>query len=409
MGYGSIIFWATQGYAIMDNTEFPIVGEGDKQPNDNFVEQLTWSAEAAINKIAEMGVGDSTRVAVGGHSYGAFMTANLLAHTKLFKAGIARSGAYNRTLTPFGFQNEERTYWMAPEVYFNMSPFSFANQIKTPLLMIHGEADNNPGTFPIQSERLYNAIKGHAERSVLCSCLSNRTDTRLREYPAHALGAEPVAEQICEIREYSLCKIGMARFANTLKTVWDTGNGSLNLHHEKKSYGPLRHPFAHRFNDRSCPVPAAALQLYNEGIKLKDNRQTAEALDKFKKAIAIKANYTDALYNAGWCQNELAKYNSAIDYLNKARVGWPDIPKVYFELGFAFYKLGNNDSARIHFNRCLELKKDYSLAFKQLGYIDYDEEKYSSAIGQFNQYEASARTRSRIISTGTGRDSAITR
>lgn len=161
VGYGSIVFWATQGYAIMDNTEFPIVGEGDKQPNDNFVDQLVWSAEAAINKVAELGVGDSTRVAVGGHSYGAFMTANLLAHTKLFKAGIARSGAYNRTLTPFGFQNEERTYWQAPEVYFNMSPFAFADKIKTPLLMIHGEADNNPGTFPIQSERLYNAIKGH--------------------------------------------------------------------------------------------------------------------------------------------------------------------------------------------------------------------------------------------------------
>ncbi len=161
VGYGSIVFWATQGYAIMDNTEFPIVGEGDKQPNDNFVDQLTWSAEAAINKVAEMGVGDKNRVAVGGHSYGAFMTANLLAHTKLFKAGIARSGAYNRTLTPFGFQNEERTYWESPEVYFNMSPFSFANKIKTPMLMIHGEADNNSGTFPIQSERLYNAIKGH--------------------------------------------------------------------------------------------------------------------------------------------------------------------------------------------------------------------------------------------------------
>ena len=161
VGYGSVVFWATQGYAIMDNTEFPIVGEGDKQPNDNFVDQLTWSAEAAIDKVAEMGVGDRNRVAVGGHSYGAFMTANLLAHTKLFKAGIARSGAYNRTLTPFGFQNEERTYWQAPEVYFNMSPFSYASQIKTPMLMIHGEADNNPGTFPIQSERLYNAIKGH--------------------------------------------------------------------------------------------------------------------------------------------------------------------------------------------------------------------------------------------------------
>lgn len=161
VGYGSVVFWATQGYAIMDNTEFPIVGEGDKQPNDNFVDQLTWSAEAAINKIAEMGVGDPNRVAVGGHSYGAFMTANLLAHTNLFKAGIARSGAYNRTLTPFGFQNEERTYWQAPEIYHAMSPFSFADKIKTPLLMIHGEADNNPGTFPIQSERLYNAIKGH--------------------------------------------------------------------------------------------------------------------------------------------------------------------------------------------------------------------------------------------------------
>lgn len=161
VGYGSVIFWATQGYAIMDNTEFPIVGEGDKQPNDNFVEQLAWSAEAAIDKIAEMGIGDRNRVAVGGHSYGAFMTSNLLAHTKLFKAGIARSGAYNRTLTPFGFQNEERTYWQAPEVYNAMSPFSHADKIKTPLLLIHGEADNNPGTFPIQSERLYNAIKGH--------------------------------------------------------------------------------------------------------------------------------------------------------------------------------------------------------------------------------------------------------
>lgn len=161
VGYGSVIFWATQGYAVMDATEFPIVGEGDKQPNDNFVDQLTWNAEAAINKIADMGVGDRNRVAVGGHSYGAFMTANLLAHTNLFKAGIARSGAYNRTLTPFGFQNEERTYWQAPEVYNTMSPFMFADKIKTPLLMIHGEADNNPGTFPIQSERLYNAIKGH--------------------------------------------------------------------------------------------------------------------------------------------------------------------------------------------------------------------------------------------------------
>ena len=161
INYGSPIFWVTQGYAVMDNAEMPIVGEGSQEPNDNFIPQLYLNAHAAIQAVAKMGVGDSNRVAVGGHSYGAFMTANLLAHTHLFKAGIARSGAYNRTLTPFGFQAEERTYWEAPDVYYKMSPFSYADSIKTPLLMIHGEADDNPGTFPIQSERLFNAVKGH--------------------------------------------------------------------------------------------------------------------------------------------------------------------------------------------------------------------------------------------------------
>lgn len=158
---GSPVFYVTQGFAVFDNAEMPIVAKGNGKPNDNFIEQLKMNAEAAINKLAEMGVGDRNRVAVGGHSYGAFMTANLLAHTNLFKAGIARSGAYNRTLTPFGFQNEERTYWQAPELYYEMSPFSYADKIKTPLLLIHGEADNNPGTFPINSERLFNAVKGH--------------------------------------------------------------------------------------------------------------------------------------------------------------------------------------------------------------------------------------------------------
>lgn len=161
INYGSPIFWVTQGYAVLDNAEMPIVGEGSKEPNDNFIPQLYLNAHAAIQKLADLGVGDSTRVAVGGHSYGAFMTANLLAHTNLFKAGIARSGAYNRTLTPFGFQSEERTYWQAPEIYNQMSPFMYADKIKTPILLIHGEMDDNPGTFPIQSERLYNAIKGH--------------------------------------------------------------------------------------------------------------------------------------------------------------------------------------------------------------------------------------------------------
>ncbi len=161
INYGSPIFWVTQGYAVLDAAEMPIVGEGGKEPNDNFIPQLHLNARAAIKKLSDMGVGDSTRIGVGGHSYGAFMTANLLAHTKLFKAGIARSGAYNRSLTPFGFQGEERTYWEAPEVYNQMSPFNYAHQIKTPILLIHGELDNNSGTFPIQSERLYNAIKGH--------------------------------------------------------------------------------------------------------------------------------------------------------------------------------------------------------------------------------------------------------
>ncbi len=153
--------WVVRGYAVLNNVSIPIVGEGDKESNDTYVEQLVASARAAIDYAASLGVVDPKRVGVGGHSYGAFMTANLLAHTDFFKAGIARSGAYNRTLTPFGFQSEERTYWEAPEVYAKMSPFSYADKVKTPILLIHGEMDNNSGTFPIQTERFYNAIKGH--------------------------------------------------------------------------------------------------------------------------------------------------------------------------------------------------------------------------------------------------------
>jgi dipeptidyl aminopeptidase/acylaminoacyl peptidase len=163
LSWGSPIFYVTQGYAILDNAEMPIVATSqDKKPNDDFVNQLKLNATAAIDKLVEMGVSDRNRFAVGGHSYGAFMTANLLAHTEgLFKAGIARSGAYNRTLTPFGFQNEERTLWQAPELYMGMSPFMYANKIKTPILLTHGEMDDNTGTYPINSERLYAAIKGH--------------------------------------------------------------------------------------------------------------------------------------------------------------------------------------------------------------------------------------------------------
>jgi len=161
LSWASPVYMVTQGYAVLDNAEMPIVAKAGQRPNDNFLEQLRLNAEAAINKLVEMGVGDRKRMAVGGHSYGAFMTANLLAHTDLFKAGIARSGAYNRTLTPFGFQNEERTYWKVPQLYYEMSPFSYADKLKTPILLIHGDADDNPGTFPINSERLYNAIKGN--------------------------------------------------------------------------------------------------------------------------------------------------------------------------------------------------------------------------------------------------------
>ena len=158
--YGSPIFWVNRGYVVLDDAAFPIVGEGDKEPNDSFIKQLVANAKAAIDAVDELGYIDRKRVAVGGHSYGAFMTANLLTHSDLFAAGIARSGAYNRTLTPFGFQSEERTYWDAPGVYNTMSPFMNADKMKTPLLLIHGQADNNSGTYPMQSERYFNALKG---------------------------------------------------------------------------------------------------------------------------------------------------------------------------------------------------------------------------------------------------------
>jgi dipeptidyl aminopeptidase/acylaminoacyl peptidase len=160
LNWGSPVPFVAEGYAVLENATIPIVGEGSAEPNDTYVDQLVASAKAVIDEGVRLGVVDRKRVAVMGHSYGAFMTANLLAHSDLFRAGIARSGAYNRTLTPFGFQNEDRTYWQAPQIYYQISPFSFADKIKTPILLIHGEADNNTGTFPIQSERLFSAIKG---------------------------------------------------------------------------------------------------------------------------------------------------------------------------------------------------------------------------------------------------------
>lgn len=158
--YRSFVYWVTKGYVVLDDASFPIIGEGTTEPNDNFITQLIDNAEAAINAVDALGYINKKKVAIGGHSYGAFMTANLLTHSNLFACGIARSGAYNRTLTPFGFQREQRNYWEVPEVYTAMSPFMNADQMKTPLLLVHGEADNNPGTFTLQTERYFQALKG---------------------------------------------------------------------------------------------------------------------------------------------------------------------------------------------------------------------------------------------------------
>lgn len=158
--YGSFVYWVTRGYVVLDDAAFPIVGEGKSEPNDTFLEQLIANAEAAIDAVDALGYIDRAKVAVGGHSYGAFMTANLLTHSKLFACGIARSGAYNRTLTPFGFQSEQRNYWEATNIYNGMSPFMTADKMKTPMLLVHGEADNNPGTFTLQTERYFQALKG---------------------------------------------------------------------------------------------------------------------------------------------------------------------------------------------------------------------------------------------------------
>lgn len=183
----SHLFLLTQGWAILDGPTLPILGEGEAQPNDTYVQQLVAGARAAVDALVERGVADPDRIAIGGHSYGAFTTANLLAHSDLFRAGIARSGAYNRTLTPWGFQGEERSYWEAPDTYRDMSPFHVADRIDEPLLMIHGQEDSNSGTFPIQSERLYEAVKGLGGSVRLVMLPKEDHGYRARESVGHAL------------------------------------------------------------------------------------------------------------------------------------------------------------------------------------------------------------------------------
>jgi len=184
--WGPLPFLAL-GYAVLDDPKMPIVGEGEKLPNDSFLEQLVSSAQAAVDTLVERGIGDRERVAIGGHSYGAFMVANLLAHSDLFKTGIARSGAYNRTLTPFGFQGEERDFWEGKEVYSEMSPFFHAEKIKRPILFIHGSEDNNAGTYPMQSERMFAAIKGLGGRARLVMLPKESHAYRARESLLHML------------------------------------------------------------------------------------------------------------------------------------------------------------------------------------------------------------------------------
>ena len=182
----SHLFLLTQGYAILDGAAMPVIGDPETM-NDTFLDQVVSSARAAIEVLDQRGVVDPERVGVGGHSYGAFMTANLLAHSDLFRAGVARSGAYNRTLTPFGFQSERRTLWEAPMTYFQISPFMHAHKINEPLLLIHGQRDNNSGTFPIQSERLYHALKGHGATARLVMLPFESHGYRARESVLHVL------------------------------------------------------------------------------------------------------------------------------------------------------------------------------------------------------------------------------
>jgi len=187
IGWWSPLMWLTQGYAVLDDPAIPIIGEGDEQPNDTFVEQLVMSAQAAVDEVVRRGVADPDRIAIGGDSYGAFMTANLLAHSDLFAAGLARSGAYNRTLTPFGFQSEDRSLWEAKDVYIEMSPFMNADRINEPILLIHGDADNNSGTFPMQSERFFAALKGLGGVSRLVMLPLESHGYRARESILHVL------------------------------------------------------------------------------------------------------------------------------------------------------------------------------------------------------------------------------
>ena len=182
-------WFALRGYAVLANATMPVIGDPETK-NDSYVEQISAAARAHIDRLVAMGVADPAKVAVGGHSYGAFMTATLLVHTDLFAAGIARSGAYNRSLTPFGFQTERRSFWEVPQVYDRVSPFRYADRLSAPILLIHGANDSNSGTFPVQSERFFQAIQGNGGVARLVILPLEDHGYRARESVLHVLAEE---------------------------------------------------------------------------------------------------------------------------------------------------------------------------------------------------------------------------
>ncbi|MCL1827454.1 MAG: prolyl oligopeptidase family serine peptidase [Candidatus Cloacimonetes bacterium] len=156
------IYMCLDDIAVLENASFPVIGTLE-DVNKTYLEQTISNAKAAIDYLDSQGIIDPDKVVIQGYSYGAFMVLNLLAHCDLFAGGIAQNGAYNRTLTPFGFQSERRTLWEAREDYLRLSPFLFVNQIEKPLLLIHSMADQNTGTFPLQSRRLFEAMLGNGK------------------------------------------------------------------------------------------------------------------------------------------------------------------------------------------------------------------------------------------------------
>ena len=164
-GTRTIEYLATQGYAVA-NFDPPIMGESGRM-NDNYVSDLRMNLYAVIDELDRQGWIDRNRLGIGGHSYGAFTTANALVHTPFFKAGIAGDGMYNRTLTPNGFQSERRDLWDGQSTYLEVSPMLYVDQMQGALLMYHGMEDQNVGTTLISSIRMMQALRGQGKVSAL--------------------------------------------------------------------------------------------------------------------------------------------------------------------------------------------------------------------------------------------------